>query len=101
MKTKKETYESLFILFLFLFTSLMILLVAPLNSYFNNLFTSYRIVILTLRIPLLSVVIAPINEEIVKFLGYAVIYIFGMRWITALNYSSKKKFRNDYLIIAI
>jgi hypothetical protein len=69
------------------------------NTYVNDIYSSYRIVIQELRVPLLGVVIAPIVEEFVKFLGYAFIFIFGIRIVKKLGYSSKKMFRNDYLII--
>jgi len=89
-----------FYLALILISILPFLLGASLNTFFDNILSNQRIVIQSLRIPFGSVVIAPINEEIVKFLGYAAIYIFGLKFINSLGYKSKKKFRDDYLLIA-
>ena len=100
MKTKKDKNQTIFRLILVLFCFIMFLLTGHLNSDLNNMFSNYRIVFQSLKLPIFGVVIAPITEEIVKFVGYSIIFLFGMRFITKLNYSSKKKFRNDYLIIA-
>jgi RsiW-degrading membrane proteinase PrsW (M82 family) len=100
METKKEINQLIFYIFFILFCYVLFLFVGSLNSYFDNLLSRYLILIKFLKIPFLSVVIAPITEEIIKFLGYAIIYITGIRLITALDYNSKKEFRNDYLIVA-
>ncbi|KYK22896.1 hypothetical protein AYK24_08240 [Thermoplasmatales archaeon SG8-52-4] len=100
MDNKKEIDQLIFYLILISFCSVLFFLAGFLNSYFDNLLSRYLIVIKYLKIPFLSVVIAPIIEEIVKFLGYAVIYLIGIKLITDLNYNSKREFRNDYLIVA-
>jgi len=100
MIKKQDIRNFSFLVILIMFSTLMGLLGATLNTFFVNLFSGFQIVIQDLRIPLLGVVIAPIDEEFVKFLGYAVIYFFGIKSIKSIGYSSKKKFRNDYLVIA-
>ena len=89
----------LFWMILLMVSALMSIIGGVTNTYVNDIYSSYRIVVQELRVPLLGVVIAPIVEEFVKFLGYAFIFVFGIRIIDKLGYSSKKKFRNDYLII--
>jgi hypothetical protein len=100
MDPKKEINQLVFFFILILFCSLLFFIAGYLNSYYDDLFSRYLIVVRYLKIPLLSVVIAPVIEEIFKFLGYIFIYIIGVKLITGLNYNSKKEFRNDYLIIA-
>jgi hypothetical protein len=97
-KNKLSVYR--FYLVLILISIFPYMIGASLNTFFVNMLSDQRIVIQSLRIPFGSVVIAPINEEIVKFLGYATIYIFGLRFLNSLGYKSKKKFRDDYLLIA-
>ena len=70
---KQKLWHQLFIYILLIVSALMFLFGGFFNIIFKEMFTTYRIVIQELRIPLLGVVIAPIDEEIVKFLGYAFI----------------------------
>jgi hypothetical protein len=100
MDPKKEINQLIFYLILILFCSFIFFLTGYMNLYFDNILSRYLIVIKYMKIPFLAVVIAPITEEIVKFLGYIFIYIISIKLVTGLNYSSKKEFRNDYLIIA-
>ena len=100
MDPKKEINQLIFYLILILFCSFLFFLTGYMNLYFDNILSRYLIVIKYMKIPFLAVVIAPITEEIVKFLGYIFIYIISIKLVTGLNYSSKKEFRNDYLIIA-
>ena len=96
---KQKLWHQIFFYILLIVSALMFILGGLLNTYFNKMFSTYHIVIQDLRIPLLGVVIAPIDEEIVKFLGYTFIYLFGIGFIRRFGYASKKKFRNDYLVI--
>ena len=100
METKKELNQLIFFFILILFCSVLFFLTGYMNSYFDNILSRYLILIKYLKIPFLGVVITPITEEIVKFLGYIFIYIISIKLITGLNYNTKKEFRNDYLIIA-
>ena len=93
----KQTY---WFIYFFIVLSLCLLMVGVIiNNYFNGIFSNYCIVIQSLRIPFLGVVIAPIDEELIKCIGYCSIYLVGIRVITAIGYNSKKEFRNDYLSI--
>ena len=100
MDPKKEADQLIFFFILILFCSVLFYLTGYINLYLDNILSRYLIVIKYLKIPFLAVVIAPITEEIVKFLGYIFIYIIGIKLVNGLNYNSKKEFRNDYLIIA-
>lgn len=100
MDSKKEINQLVFFFILILFCSVLFFIAGYLNSYFDNVLSRYLILIKYLKIPFLSVVIAPITEETFKFLGYIFIYIISIKLITGLNYTSKKEFRNDYLVIA-
>ena len=93
--------KQVFRLFYFLILSILCMLMVAviINNYFNGLLSNYRIVIQSLRVPFISIIIAPIDEEFLKFLGYVSIYIVGIGAITTLGYASKKEFRNDYFII--
>jgi hypothetical protein len=99
VKQKQKLWHQIFFYILLLVSALMFIFGALFNTYFKEMFSTYQIVIQELRVPLLCIVIAPINEEIVKFIGYAFIYLFGISFIRRIGYASKKKFRNDYLII--
>ena len=96
---KQKLWHQIFFYILLLVSALMFIFGAFFNTYFKEVFSNYQIVIQQLRVPLLEVVNAPIDEEIVKFLGYAFIYIFGIGFIRRIGYASKKKLRNDYLVI--
>ena len=99
-KTKQVIIRNFPYTFLIILSIFLWFLGGALNSYFNGILSPYRIVIQDLKIPFLGVVIAPINEELVKFIGYMAVYVFGKRLINALGYKTKKKFIDDYLLIA-
>ena len=99
IEVNKGRISYFFILSLFLLGYLWIVIAGSLNEFFCNTLSSYSIIIQGLKVPFCGIVIAPIDEEIVKFFGYAIIYLIGIGLINALGYNSKKEFRNDYMII--
>ncbi len=70
------------------------------NTGFDTIFSNYSIVIDSLSVPKISVMIAPIVEECIKFAGYGILFLFSLKLISKLEYASKEDFFNDNFVIA-
>lgn len=97
--TIKDKKFLLYIVF-FAVSYLVFSIAAILNGAFNDLTSKYSIIIRGLDIPRLGVIIAPIVEEVIKFLGYAIIFLFPLKISKSLGYKNKSEFVSDYLPIA-
>lgn len=105
MKHKKRKiihYEKIliFIFLLLILSCILFIIAGNLNYHFDNLFSKYIIIVKDIAIPKTSVMIAPIVEETIKFVGYVVLLFFNLKIISKLGYASKRKFLNDYLSVA-
>ena len=103
LKIRKLEFHQKILLFIFLLLVLncvLFIITGYLNFHLDKLFSNYKIVINHLTIPKSSVIIAPIIEEIIKFVGYGILLLFNLKILSKLEYASKRKFLNKYLIIA-
>lgn len=85
---------------LIILAGILFIFAGYINIGFNNLLSNFNIVISGITIPKLSVIIAPIVEEIIKLVGYGILFLFSVKLISILGYKSKKDFLNNNLIVA-
>lgn len=99
-KLKNPEKKLIFIFFLLVLSCIIFVIAGNLNSYFDNMFSKYQIIVKDLAIPKTSVIIAPIVEETIKLVGYVILLFFNLKIISKIGYASKRKFLNDYLPVA-
>lgn len=71
------------------------LIIPILNTVIDKFLTPYSLIINDININKASVIIAPIVEEILKFMSYFIIFLVDFNKIFDLGYNSKKEFIND------
>ena len=90
-----------FLYFLFFWSLFLFLIAAVLNSGLDALFSQYSLVLINgTIIPRASVEIAPVVEEIIKLLGYSILFFIPLSSINKLEYHSKKEFLDKMLFPA-
>ena len=96
-----EERKKLFYTFLFVISAFLFCLTGLINHYLGNIvFPEHETIINNVKIDAPAVIIAPITEEIIKLLGYGIIFLFNFNKFFRLNYKNKSNFIADNLLLA-
>jgi len=97
--SRKERRQ-LVILLLLLISFVIFYLAGLINSGLKYLLSDFSLISNEIKIDMFGVIIAPIVEETLKFLGYSIIFLYAFNDKFRLGYWDKFEFADDYLGIA-
>jgi drug/metabolite transporter superfamily protein YnfA len=96
-----EDKRMLFVSLFFFWSIILFVLAAIVNTGLDSVSSSYVFVMKNgTIIPRLSVVIAPVIEELVKWFGYALLLVFPLRFVLKLGYPTKNEFIDEWVFVA-